>query len=137
VLHYSLSSFCVFASQRFRITLRLAVYRPSVSICAKALVTHDQYFFSTERLRLSLRNIISSLTRVWVCWSSPAQSFSGPSPSGLMTIFYCLRLELPQPGGSGPRICISQEQSGPVIPPGTWFPFRRVLRLVGRLCLCL
>jgi hypothetical protein len=27
------------------------------------------------------------------CWSSPAQSFSGPSPSGLMTIFYCLRFE--------------------------------------------
>jgi hypothetical protein len=27
------------------------------------------------------------------CWSSPAQSFSGPSPTGLMTIFYCLRFE--------------------------------------------
>jgi hypothetical protein len=27
------------------------------------------------------------------CWSSPAQSFSGPSPAGLMTIFYCLRFE--------------------------------------------
>jgi hypothetical protein len=24
-------------------------------------------------------------------WSSPAQSFSGPSPIGLVTIFYCLR----------------------------------------------
>jgi hypothetical protein len=29
------------------------------------------------------------------CWSSPAQSFSGPSPTGLMTIFYCLRFETP------------------------------------------
>jgi hypothetical protein len=28
-------------------------------------------------------------------WSSPAHSFSGPSPVGLMTIFYCLRLEIP------------------------------------------
>jgi hypothetical protein len=27
------------------------------------------------------------------CWSSPAQSFSGPSPVGLVTIFYCLRFE--------------------------------------------
>jgi hypothetical protein len=27
------------------------------------------------------------------CWSSPAQSFSGPSPVGLETIFYCLRFE--------------------------------------------
>jgi hypothetical protein len=28
-------------------------------------------------------------------WHSPAQSFSGPSPAGLMTIFYCLRFETP------------------------------------------
>jgi hypothetical protein len=27
------------------------------------------------------------------CWPSPAQSFSGPSPIGLMAIFYCLRFE--------------------------------------------
>jgi hypothetical protein len=26
---------------------------------------------------------------------SPSQSFSGPSPAGLMTTFYCLRLETP------------------------------------------
>jgi hypothetical protein len=30
------------------------------------------------------------------CWASPAQSFSGPSPAGLMTILYCLRFETPQ-----------------------------------------
>jgi hypothetical protein len=27
------------------------------------------------------------------CWSSPAQSFSGSSPMGLVAIFYCLRFE--------------------------------------------
>jgi hypothetical protein len=27
------------------------------------------------------------------CWPSPAQSFSGPSPLGLATVFYCLRFE--------------------------------------------
>jgi hypothetical protein len=27
------------------------------------------------------------------CWSSPAQSFSDPSPVGLVNIFYCLRFE--------------------------------------------
>jgi hypothetical protein len=27
------------------------------------------------------------------CWSLPAQSFSSPSPVGLVTIFYCLRFE--------------------------------------------
>jgi hypothetical protein len=28
------------------------------------------------------------------CWTSPAHSFSGPYPAGLMTIFYCLRFEI-------------------------------------------
>jgi hypothetical protein len=27
------------------------------------------------------------------CWLSPVQSFSGPGPVGLPTIFYCLRFE--------------------------------------------
>jgi hypothetical protein len=27
------------------------------------------------------------------CWPLPAQSFSGPSPLGLETVFYCLRFE--------------------------------------------
>jgi hypothetical protein len=37
----------------------------------------------------------------------------------------------PQPGGPGPRICISQEQGGPVILPATGFPFLCLLRLAG------
>jgi hypothetical protein len=40
-------------------------------------------------------------------------------------------LRLPQPGGPGSRIYIPQGQGGPVIPPGTGFPFRRLLRLAG------
>jgi hypothetical protein len=37
-----------------------------------------------------------------------------------------------QPGGVGPLIYIPQEEGGPVIPPpGTGFPFRRLLRLDG------
>jgi hypothetical protein len=28
------------------------------------------------------------------CWALPAQSFSGPSPLNLATIFYCLRFEI-------------------------------------------
>jgi hypothetical protein len=38
---------------------------------------------------------------------------------------------LPQPGGPGPRIYIPEEQGGPLIPTGTGFPFRRLLRLAG------
>jgi hypothetical protein len=37
----------------------------------------------------------------------------------------------PQTGGPGLHIYIPQEQGGPVIPPGTGFPFRRLLQLAG------
>jgi hypothetical protein len=39
-------------------------------------------------------------------------------------------LRLPQPGRPGLRIYIPQEKGGPDIPPGTRFPFRRLLLLV-------
>jgi hypothetical protein len=38
---------------------------------------------------------------------------------------------LPQLGGPGPRIYIPQEEGGPVIPPGTGFPFRPLLWFAG------
>jgi hypothetical protein len=37
----------------------------------------------------------------------------------------------PQLGGPGPCIYTPQEDNGPVIPPGTGFHFRRLLRLTG------
>jgi hypothetical protein len=40
-------------------------------------------------------------------------------------------LRLPQPGMSGPRIYILGEQCGPIITPGTAFPFLLLLRLAG------
>jgi hypothetical protein len=46
-----------------------------------------------------------------------------------MTTFYCLKFERPQSGGPGSRIYIPQEEGGLVIPPGTGFPFSRLLRL--------
>jgi hypothetical protein len=65
------------------------------------------------------------------CWSSPEESISGPSPADSWSHFTVSDSRPPQPGGSGPRIYIPQEQNGPVIPPGTGFPFRRLLRLAG------
>jgi hypothetical protein len=44
---------------------------------------------------------------------------------------HILLSRLPKPGGPGPRIYIPQEQGGSVIPPGTGFPFLRLLRLAG------
>jgi hypothetical protein len=40
-------------------------------------------------------------------------------------------LRLPQPRGPGSRIYVPREQGGPVIPPITVFPFRRLSRLAG------
>jgi hypothetical protein len=54
-----------------------------------------------------------------------------PSAAGLVTIYSCLRVETPQPEGPGRRNYILQKQGGPVIPPGTGFPFRRLLLLAG------
>jgi hypothetical protein len=124
---------------RVRVTLRLAI-------------TASQFVLATSPLRLTISNFIfqlntcgyshyvrSSLTRGWFrryncCWSSPAQSFSDPSPAELKTLFYCLRFGTSLFVASwrpGPRIYIPQEQVGPVIPPGTGFLFRRLLRLAG------
>jgi hypothetical protein len=50
----------------------------------------------------------------------PRDSYSTVSDSRLL-----------QPGGPGPRIYIPQDEVGPVIPPGTGFPFGRFLRLSG------
>jgi hypothetical protein len=56
-------------------------------------------YFSSEHLRLYfLCNILSDENGSVVydcCWPSPEESFSGPSPAGLMTTFYCLRFETP------------------------------------------
>jgi hypothetical protein len=48
--------------------------------------------------------------RLQLLLPSPAQSFSGPGPADIMTIFPCFRFETPQPGRPGPRT---------YIPPGT------------------
>jgi hypothetical protein len=37
----------------------------------------------------------------------------------------------PQPGGSGPCIYVPQRQGDKVVPPGSGFPFRCLLRLAG------
>jgi hypothetical protein len=56
------------------------------------------------------------------CWPSPAQLFSGSSPEGIMTIFYCLRLETPPTW---------RARSPYLYPPGTGFPFHRLVQFAG------
>jgi hypothetical protein len=59
-----------------------------------------------------------------VIYSYNLLSLSGPSPAELMTTFYCLIWDSFNLEGQVP-----QEQGGPNIPPGTGFPFLRLLRL--------
>jgi hypothetical protein len=88
-----------------------------------------RFLFSVWRLRVSWC-VAPSLTRGWVC-NLLVQSLLGlaravtPGSKSLRTHDHILlsHLRLPQPGGPGPRIYIPQEQGGPVIPPGTGFPF--------------
>jgi hypothetical protein len=79
------------------VTLRLTASQ-SVSLgVERPSGAHDQIFFTVWHLRSCFCGA-PSLTRGWVCLlymllALAAQSFSGPSPLELATIFYCLRLE--------------------------------------------
>jgi hypothetical protein len=52
-------------------------------------------------------------------------------PRDSWTYFIISDSRLPQPGGPGHHIYIPQEQSGPLMPSGTEFHFRRLLLLAG------
>jgi hypothetical protein len=67
------------------------------------------------------------------CCPSPAQSFLGQSPAGLMTTSYCLTFETPPSWRAGPFIYIPQGQGSPVIPPGTGLTLFEVLGKINRL----
>jgi hypothetical protein len=57
------------------------------------------------------------------CWSSSAQSFSGPSPAGLMTMFYCLRFETPQTRRTRFPYLHPPRTRWPSYTPRHWVPF--------------
>jgi hypothetical protein len=99
--------------------------------------TANQFVLETSPLRLKTSNFIfqlntcgynsyvtSSLTRGRVCRLQLMILASAD-------IFRSSPTRLPQYAGPGPRIYIVQEQGGPVIPPGTGFHFRRLLRITG------
>jgi hypothetical protein len=86
-------------------------------------------FSSTEHLQY----VTSCLTRGWVCrlqLLGPRQCIHSQVrvPRDSWPYFTVSDWRLPQPGGSGPWIYISQEQGRP---PGTGFPFCRLILLAG------
>jgi hypothetical protein len=98
----------------------------SMSWCRAQFGTWDQILLPAAvwKLRSCLCGA-PSLTRRRVCSFQCNHSMVRVVQNPL----HCLRL--PQPGGPGSRIYIPQEKGSPVIPPGTGFPLRRLLRLVG------
>jgi hypothetical protein len=82
---------------KVKVTLRLTVSRsvilgvePHLGLMTIYLLLFDSY--SLVFVGRPLRRENGSVFCI-CCWSLPAQSFSGPSPLGFVTIFYCLRFE--------------------------------------------
>jgi hypothetical protein len=76
---------------QLKVTLRLMVSQslslgvePHLGLMTRYLLPFDSY---------GVVYVGRSLFRL-CCWPSPAWSFSGPSPLGLVTIFYCLKFEI-------------------------------------------
>jgi hypothetical protein len=123
------------------------ILRPAVSRPVRLGVRHpsgsrDQFFFLHEicfrQLRVCyfvapylMRGRVCNLLLLLVLASTVPFGFQSRGTQDHILLSQFLRL--PQPGGPGSRIYTPQDQGGLDIPPGTGFPFRRLLRLAG-LC---
>jgi hypothetical protein len=125
---------------KVKVILRSTVSRPVGLGVRHPSGTRDQFFFLLEIFFRQLRVcyfVAPSLTRARVCNLLLLLALASAVPLGSESretqdhILLSPFLRLPQRRGPGPRIYIPQEQGGPDIPPGTGFPFRRLLRLAG------
>jgi hypothetical protein len=106
-------------------------------VSGSCLERMTRFFFPVWQLWVSWSSA-PSLARGWVCNSllqlllGLARAVTLGSNSRWTPDHILLsHFRLPQPGGPGSRIYIPREQGVPVIPPGTGFPFRRLLRVAG------
>jgi hypothetical protein len=130
-----LSIFLSHNSVRVRVTLRLAVYRLSVRLGANPMRPTTRIFFQLNTCGYS-PYVTSSLMRGWVCRLqlllalASAVIFGSESRGTRDHILLSQVRDSPIWRARSPYLYL-QEQGGPVIPPGTGFPFRRLSRLAG------
>jgi hypothetical protein len=114
------------------VTLRPTVSRPVRLGVRRPSRTRDHIFFLFEIFFRQLRVcyfVAPSLTRGRVCNLLLLLVLASAVPLGSESrgtqghILLFQLLSLPQSGGLGPRIYITQEQGGPDKPPGTGFPY--------------
>jgi hypothetical protein len=120
---------------RVRVTLWLAVYRQSVLATSPLRPMSIIFIFQLNTCGCS-PYVTSSLMREWVCCSQLLLGLASAvilksKPRGTHNHILLSQIQDPQPGGPGPHIYIPQEYGGPVIPPGTGFPFCCLVRLAG------
>jgi hypothetical protein len=103
--------------------------------------TANRFVLVTSPLRLTTVILFSNWTLAVIVLSDKRMGLSftiaaGPRQSSRSQVrvprdswphFIVSDSRLPQTGRPGPRVCIPQEQGGPVMPPGTGFSFRRLL----------
>jgi hypothetical protein len=114
---------------KFEVTLWLTVCLGIEHSCG----TCDQILFPVGMLLSEICCLVSMGRPPWLEDESAICSVITQWSESLRTHNHTLlsHLRLPQPGGPGSHIYIPQEQGSPVIPVGTGFPLRRLLRLAG------
>jgi hypothetical protein len=84
---------------KVKVILRSTISRPVCLDVRHQFGTRDQFFSFFLQLFLDSYRFLDVGSPLWrevvsvvfnFFWSSPAQTFSGLSPTGLMSIFYCL-----------------------------------------------